>query len=373
MEKNFQNIEELKKAFSDFTSASKIIEQTHNYLKEEIQHLKEELKNKNERLAELSSLIESIIMNMRSGFIAVDLNGHIILKNNILNNYPKNGKHIIDEIIKEKSSGIYDREIDDKIFKITVDSIEFQDRKLLIYIFDDITNLKNLEKEKHRDEKLKLMGEMAANIAHEIRNPLGSVELYSTILLRSLENKEHINLTNSIIKGLRTINNIISNILVFNREINVDIRKHYVSDIVDDVVLYLRHLMVGKKIDFKNGVREEDIIYCDSEYLKQVIMNILHNSIESVKEGGAISIYSIEDDSSTKIIVEDNGCGIKKEYFDKLFIPFQTTKPKGTGLGLSIAYKIVKEHGGNIYPESDGFSYTKFTIELPKRGLYVRQ
>lgn len=366
------SIEELKKAFSDFSSASKIIEETHRYLKEEIEHLKDELKSKNERLVELSSLLESIIMNMRSGFLAVDAQGHILLKNNVFSNYTDNEEVIVGEITSETSPGIYEKEIDGRFFKINVDAINFQDKKIIIYMFDDITEIKNLENEKHRDEKLKLMGEMAANIAHEIRNPLGSIELYSSMLLRSLENQKDINLTNSIVKGIKTINNIISNILVFNRDINIDIRKHYVSDIVDDVILYLRHLMIGKNIDFENNIGEEDIIYCDSEYLKQVIMNLLHNSIESVKEGGYIGIHSIEDDTSTKIVIEDNGCGIKKEYFNKLFIPFQTNKPKGTGLGLSIAYKIVKEHGGSIYPESDGYSYTKFTVDLPKRGLYVK-
>lgn len=366
------NIEELKKAFFDFTSASKVIEQTYGYLKEEIQHLKDELKSKNERLIELSSLLESIVMNMRSGFVAVGIDKNILLKNNVLSNYIDKGEDIIEKIISETSPGIYEKEINERFFKINVDTINFQDTKIFIYIFDDVTNLKNLEKEKHRDEKLKLMGEMAANIAHEIRNPLGSMELYSSMLLRSLDNQKDINLINSIIKGIKTINTIISNILVFNRDVNIDIRKYYVSDIVDDVVLYLRHLMIGKKINFENIVGDEDIIYCDSEYLKQVIMNLLHNSIEAVKEGGHISITSIEDDLSTKIIIKDNGSGIKKEYFDKLFIPFQTNKSKGTGLGLSIAYKIIKEHGGSILPESDGYSYTKFTVDLPKRGLYVK-
>jgi two-component system sensor histidine kinase FlrB len=369
---NNLNIEELKKAFSDFAVASKVIEETYSSLKEEIQHLKEELKSKNEKLVELWALLEGIIMNMRSGFVAVDINGKIILRNNIISNYFDKNKNTIRRIIKERSPGIYENEIDGRIFKITVDVVNFQNKEIYIYIFDDVTNMKNLEKEMQRDEKLKLMGEMAASIAHEIRNPLGSIELYASILLRAVENEKDKNMINSIIKGLKTINNIISNILVFNRDINIDIRRHYVSDIVDDVILYLRHLMIDKKITFKNNIGDEDIVYCDSEYLKQVIMNLLHNSIESVEEGGNITIYSMEEDIYTKIIVEDNGCGIKKEYFDKLFIPFQTNKPKGTGLGLSIAYKIIKEHGGNIYPESDGSSYTKFTVELPKRGLYVK-
>ena len=372
MDKNNLNIEELKKAFSDFTVASKVIEETYSSLKEEIQHLKDELKRKNEKLIDVWALLEGIIMNMRSGFMAVDVNGQIILKNNIISNYFDESRDIISKIIDKKTPGIYENEINGKIFKITVDVVSFQNREIYIYILDDVTDIKHLEREIQRDEKLKLMGEMAASIAHEIRNPLGSIELYTSILLRAVENESDKNLINSIMKGLKTINNIISNILVFNRDINIDIRRHYVSDIIDDVVLYLRHLMVGKKITFKNNIGDEDIVYCDSEYLKQVIMNLLHNSIESVEEGGNISIYSIEEGLYTKIIVEDNGCGIKKEYFDKLFIPFQTNKPKGTGLGLSIAYKIIKEHGGNIYPESDGYSYTKFTIELPKRGLYVK-
>ncbi|MDY6821899.1 MAG: ATP-binding protein, partial [Deferribacterota bacterium] len=266
----------------------------------------------------------------------------------------------------------YEFEKDGKHFKCSVDVIDIDKKTIFIYLIDDITIIKNIEKERQRDEKLKLMGEMAANIAHEIRNPLGSIELYTSILKKSLKNNNDLNMTDSILKCTKAINNIISNILVFNRDVNIDIRKHYLADIIDDVVLYLRHLMLSKKIDFRNNIGEDTIVYADSEYLKQVIMNLLHNSIEATQEGGKIKIESKEDNYKTIICIEDNGCGIKPSFFDKLFIPFQTNKAKGTGLGLAICYKIIKAHRGSITPISDGESYTKFIVDLPKSEDYEK-
>lgn len=366
------DIIELKKAFKEFTSASQTIENTYENLKSEIDNLKKELKGKNEKLFELSTLLETIIMNMRSAFIAVDSKNNSILKNNIADEYLKNYKDFIDDIIDNKESGVYEFEKDGKHFKCSVDVIDIDKKTIFIYLIDDITIIKNIEKERQRDEKLKLMGEMAANIAHEIRNPLGSIELYTSILKKSLKNNNDLNMTDSILKCTKAINNIISNILVFNRDVNIDIRKHYLADIIDDVVLYLRHLMLSKKIDFRNNIGEDTIVYADSEYLKQVIMNLLHNSIEATQEGGKIKIESKEDNYKTIICIEDNGCGIKPSFFDKLFIPFQTNKAKGTGLGLAICYKIIKAHRGSITPISDGESYTKFIVDLPKSEDYEK-
>jgi two-component system sensor histidine kinase FlrB len=369
-QENIEKIEELKKAFYEFNKVSESLEQSYNLLKEEVVDLKLELKQKDKRLSDLTSLLETVIMSMSSGLLAVDENGNIMLKNNIAERLLGDNSGLLKFMLTIRQSGVFEQEFNTRIYKINVDILDINGAFVFIYLFENITSQKSIEKDIQRDERLKLMGAMAANIAHEIRNPLGSLELYASLLHREVKLADHINLVDSILKGIKTINTIVSNVLIFNREINIDVKKHYVADLADDVILYIRHLIIDKKINFINHIQENDIIYCDEEYFKQVIMNLLHNSIEAVKESGTIKIESFEKDEMTSIIIEDNGCGIKKEYFDRLFIPFQTNKPKGTGLGLAISYKIIKEHGGKIIPESDGSSFTKFTLEVPKRGPY---
>lgn len=183
--------------------------------------------------------------------------------------------------------------------------------------------------------------------------------------VEGLKEIEKENLLNSIIKGVKTINNTISNILLFTKDVRLNKRYVYIADIVDDVILFLKHLMNEKKILFHNRIGENDRIYCDVELIKQVIMNIIHNAIDAVPQGGKIVIYSEETEKDSSIFVEDNGSGIDPEFIDKIFLPFHSKKAKGTGLGLSIVYKIVKAHNGNIYPMSKP-GQTVFKITLPK-------
>ncbi len=267
-------------------------------------------------------------------------------------------------------SGVFDNEVKGLTFRLSVGILDNIEQKGFVYVINDITHLKNLEMERQRDEKLKLMGEMAANIAHDIRNPLGSIELFASLLERDLKkNESGQKLTRSIIKGVRTINSIISNILLFTKEIQIQKSEHHVSDIVDDVILYMQHLMRDKSIKFINRIDEEHLISCDMELFKQVVMNIVHNAIDAVGPQGEIIMESFSEEGVSGFRVTDNGTGIGTDMRKKLFIPFQTTKAKGgTGLGLAIVYKIIKAHEGNITVDSDGSSFTSFRVELPIIG-----
>lgn len=365
------NVELLNEAFKAFNQATEKLQESYNHLQTEAVKLRQEVEEKNRQLEEMSSLTQAIIMNTTSAMIATDSKSNILMKNKMaekletdygyefFNNY-------IFNINSEKAKEIM---YDGSHFRVSRGNFHSDKYEGAIFVIDDITEVKRLEKEQHRNEKLKLMGEMAANIAHEIRNPLGSIELFASLLKRDLsEDREKSRLADSIVKGVRTINSTISNILLFTKEIKVSKSEVYLADIVDDVVLFISHLIKDKSIQFKNVINENHTIYCDVELMKQVIMNILHNAIEATDQEGFVGVASKETTAETHIIIQDNGHGISDEFMQNLFVPFQTTKAKGTGLGLSIVYKIIKAHGGNIIPESDGKSYTVFTIKIPKRG-----
>ncbi len=359
----------LNDAFEAFNKATEKIQQSYDKLQQEASKLRLEIEEKNKKLSSLSNLLETVLMNSNSGIIAIDEFGNILIKNKAFKDfeYRFGSDFFKNKLISFNESGIYEIEVDGVFFRLSIGKLEENEITGFVYIIDDITDIKNYEFEKQRNEKLSLLGEMASNIAHQIRNPLGSIELFASLLGRELkQNESQYKLASSIVKGVRTINSTISNILNFTREMKVEIRKYYLTEIVDDVILYLRHLIVEKEIDFNNLINEEDTICCDKELFKQVIMNLIHNSIEAVEKGGEISIKSASNEKETIIEIKDNGCGISESMINNLFLPFQTSKAKGTGLGLSIVYKIIKAHKGNIIPESDGKSFTKFTVIVPK-------
>ncbi len=324
-----------------------------------------------EKLEQTQALLDSVVDNSNSAIIAIDAKGIMFLKNikakeligelgassiaNMLTTFDTEGIH---EYFDEQSL---------RYFRLSVGKTSVDERVVTVYVLDDITPLKKFEYEKQRDEKLRLMGEMAANIAHEIRNPLGSIELYASLLARDLEaDPDNKRLTSSIVKGVRTINSIISNTLLFAKEIKVNRQEHILADIVDEVVLYLQHIIREKKVQISNQLNEEHAVYCDADMLKQVVMNIIGNAVEAVPAGGRIVAESQVDSEFTNLIITDNGSGIDEDMLSRLFMPFQTTKAKGTGLGLSIAYKIVKAHDGDIIADSNGKDYTKFTVKIPR-------
>ncbi len=319
------------------------------------------------------ALLDSVVDNSNSAIIAINDKGIMFLKNlkakELMSELGKDS--ILNMLITFNAVGIHEYfdEQSIRFFRLSVGMLNKTDAIGRVYVLDDITQLKKFEHEKQRDEKLRLMGEMAANIAHEIRNPLGSIELYASLLARDLEaDPDKKRLTSSIVKGVRTINSIISNTLLYTKELKITPKEHVLVDIVDEVVLYLQHIIREKKVKLINLLDEELIIYCDADMLKQVVMNIIGNAVDAVKVGGEIKIQSNVDNNNTYLIIADNGSGIDDDMLSRLFMPFQTTKAKGTGLGLSIAYKIIKAHNGDIVAESNGKNYTKFVISLP-RGI----
>jgi two-component system sensor histidine kinase FlrB len=358
----------LMEAFDQFNKASIQLEEKYAIIEDEAKKLRMEVQEKNLELSKLSSLLESVLNNSNSCVTAVDSGFGILVKNPVADSLISElGEGVFLGMLRAYCRpGVFDHEEAGRTFRLSVGCLDTDEQKGYVYVINDITHLKNLETERQRDEKLKLMGEMAANIAHDIRNPLGSIELFASLLERDLgKNDSGRKLTRSIIKGVRTINAIISNILVFTKEIQLEKKNHHIADIVDDVILYMQHLMRDKNVRFINKIDENDMIRCDMELCKQVVMNIVHNAIDAAGAEGIVTMESFCGDGFSGFVVTDNGSGIGAEMRKKLFIPFQTTKAKGTGLGLAIVYKIVKAHDGKISVESDGKSFTSFRVELP--------
>jgi len=238
----------------------------------------------------------------------------------------------------------------------------------------DITRLNKLEEQANRTGRLAAMGEMAVRIAHEIRNPLGSIELFATMLKDDLQDFEELKeLAEHISSGVKSINNIVSNLLLFIRpEQQPDRQVLDIHEALKDSLFFAGHLLDAQNIiEVETELADHRLpINGDLELLKQVFLNLILNAIQAMSAGGRLRISTrkiIRQDGTqwAEIRLSDTGCGIAAADLPKIFDPFYTTRNKGTGLGLTIVHNIAKMHGGSIDITSCGGKGTECILTLP--------
>ncbi|MBI5327945.1 MAG: PAS domain-containing protein [Deltaproteobacteria bacterium] len=239
-----------------------------------------------------------------------------------------------------------------------------------LIVIKDISEIKKLRESAQRDKRLKAMGEMAASIAHQIRNPLGSIELFASLLDEEGANeKESQRFAKEIVHAVRTLNNTLSNMLLFANNSKPFKAAVPVGDVIEESVDTCRFLLIGKKVSIETLHDTPALpLYVDKELFKQVFLNLIMNAVDAIngKGDGRISILSRKERDGIHIFISDNGCGISDDDLDEIFNPFFTKKPKGTGLGLTVVNNIVKAHGGIITVESSAGKGTTFDITLPE-------
>ncbi len=218
-----------------------------------------------------------------------------------------------------------------------------------------------------QSEKLASMGQLAAGIAHEVNNPLGTVLIFSHLLLNELKDnnpvKEDLEM---IVKEATRCKKIISGLLDFSRQSKLIIQKTDVREILNEIIEINKEK--SPHIRFSEKYNDVPLVEIDREQIKQVFLNIVTNAVDAMQSSGSFSVEvkSMADNSKVEIRLTDTGCGIPKENLDKIFNPFFTTKQigKGTGLGLAISYGIIKMHRGDIKVESEVGKGTTFIITL---------
>ena len=225
---------------------------------------------------------------------------------------------------------------------------------------------KNREKEKllQQKERLASMGQLAAGVAHEIKNPLNAINLTIEHLRDKYARKDKTaqKYIQTVQGEITRLDSIVDNFLNFLRSEYLKKIKTDMNDLISGVLSLLETEIntAGIKVEFKS--RKPLIAEVDPERFKTVLLNILLNAIHAMPDGGLIRISTIP--RKKMIIIEDNGTGIPEKYVEKIFDLFYTTKSKGTGLGLPTAYKIVKEHGGEILISSREGKGTRVSIML---------
>jgi two-component system sensor histidine kinase HydH len=213
---------------------------------------------------------------------------------------------------------------------------------------------------------------MAAQVAHEVKNPLAGLRLYSMHLRGKVEGKLAPNetaLIDKIIDGISQLTDVVDRVLNFARPTTLAPRRADLNQIIAKVVPMLEPQLNAKKIDLELQMSESGA-YCkfDESAMRSVAMNLMLNSIQAMSQGGRLVISTAARDGEVELAVKDSGCGMTAEQMESIFEPFYTTKSQGLGLGMSFVAKVVEGHGGSVAVSSTAGEGTDIRITLPGGG-----
>ncbi len=337
-----------------------------------------------------------VVNNMASGVLSVDRQGELISYNQVAIDLLGLEQMMVNRInlkmtLDFLSTGI--QEVFDRCHTMPYKEIEYQKKQNetvplgisvspirgddgtcneAVLIVRDLREIKQLEEKVRRSEKLAAVGQLAAGLAHEIRNPLSSIRGFAQFLRHALKDKpKEQEYTEIMIKEMDRINRVVSDLLSFANPRAAEPAPASADELVRHVVQLVEADAQSKDITIERHI-DADIgeIYLDAYQITQAFLNLLLNSLKFVEKGGRIEVKALLMEQGTEFVfqVEDNGPGILPENMTKIFDPFFTTRESGTGLGLAIVHKIVENHHGDIDVESPPSGKTKgcrFTVRIP--------
>ena len=350
-------------------------------------------------LTDENELLEIVLDSMTDGVIVSDKEENLLFINKAAKRLLRT--HYLNENVE---NSLWDAVPDRKIREILSDSLNSSDDKTVtnyidnntqdsrileittaplvrekciygnIIMIKDITEKKIRETKLRRAESLASLTTLAAGVAHEIKNPLGSISIYLQLIEKLVSKKEEDPDTEKIIGNISVINEeverlnkIVVDFLFAVRPINLDLEYNNLNKIVDETLEFMNvefeeaGIQVHKKLS-------DDVpdILLDSRFVKQAIINLLKNAEAAMKDRkGVLKITTSVKDSNVMLEIRDNGCGIPDRIIGRIFEPYFTTKEFGSGIGLTLVYKIIKEHKGDISIDSKEGKGTSFTLSFP--------
>ncbi|MFY0543806.1 ATP-binding protein [Brevibacillus sp. H7] len=236
----------------------------------------------------------------------------------------------------------------------------------IVGIAEDITDIRDSEEFLIKSEKLAVLGELAAGIAHEIRNPLTSLRGFVQLLQKQPEVQNAI-FTDIMLSEINRINEIVGDFLVLAKPTASNYMKKDICAILRHVIFLMESICHLRNINMEHTFDcEQYFIECEENHVKQVFLNIIKNAMDAMPNGGKVTIEVKQwNQQQIRIRIKDNGCGIPEERMRSIGEPFYTTKEKGTGLGLMVSYRIIQNHKGKIEITSKVGQGTIVDIVLP--------
>lgn len=398
-----QDLTLLQQSFENFTKATAELEKAYARLEERFALLNQELEEKNiqllktvEEKEQTKNYLQNILESLINGVIVTDLGGQVQTMNSCAEIFTGVrqadviGRHIsvlfesmpvsdwrsinLTEYFKGESG--HKVKIAGRTLEVFCSPFKSPQGEVIgnVFALRDITRIEKLEEMAQRTEKFAAMGEMAANIAHEVRNPLGSIELFASLLLKNLNEKRDRDRVVQIISSVKNVDNKISNLLLFTRRQTPQMKVVRLHRILADVIDFSEQIMEQAGTEVSVRLDANDIlISADAEMIKQVFLNIILNAQQAMPDGGKLSIATrlvpkslLEPrEKIAEVIFQDAGPGIQSANASRIFDPFFSTKENGSGLGLAIAHNIVSEHQGAISVENAPLGGMIVNISFP--------
>ena len=407
--------------FSTFNQVMQNLRSAYRELEERFGDLNLQLEQANSELKQslvekdkISNFLNNILESLTSGVLAIDLEGNVTLFNRaaeeILGYKAK-------EVIGKPYLGVMGKGIEEKLslpyllksqnLHLGEDGLcENGEKEVLstsgekvpigfstsllkdkegeivgaVEVFFDLTKMKRMEEEMMRVKTLAALGEMAAIVAHEVKNPLGGIRGFAELLDRDLEEGDpRKRSVKKIMEGVEALDRIVMSLLNYVKPIQFSPRKVEIKTFLDEVINFFEMDASRAKENVhlvKNYPPDELFCHLDIEQFRQMLLNLLHNAVQAMPHGGKImvelkqekatlSLSSKTEDNKVILKISDTGIGMSKGTKEKLFTPFFTTKERGTGLGLSTVKKIVEAHWGDIEVESELGKGTTVQVRLP--------
>jgi PAS domain S-box-containing protein len=408
-------------AFHAFTSASRDLQSSYGALQERVRVLTVELAEANRRLStsreegeRMRQYLENVLAEIGKGVVVVDGEERISVFNRAaeaLTGYTR------EEVQGQPVRSVFHLSSDvdlqpsgsPSVAKLLTPNgewrkVEWSASPILdsdgafrgaVILLEDLAEKRRADEVRERIKTFSALGEMSVTIAHEIRNPLGAMELFASLLMEEFRSDPRKGeLVENLMHGVHTLNAIVSNLLFFARPIHPLLDSLDLHEAVDDALGFAVHAVRQKRIALAKAYCRGPLTVCgDREQLKQVFLNLLLNAVQAMDDGGRLVIQTRRRSSAkggqpgtraggvgagreinagreiVEVSIADSGSGIPPDVLSRIFDPFFTTKPKGTGLGLAIVQRILDQHGAAVRVRSSRERGTTFILSFPHNDV----
>ena len=381
----------LTRAFRDFDQAATVLQQSYDALTTRLQQMDLELAQTNASLREhlreteeMRAHVTAVLESLDTGVIVADSQDVVVRCN-----------HSTEQLLGVPQAQLRGRQASALLAEIRKDHGEYplvlpsgvtialsqtdltdESGNLIgkLVLIHDVTRIRQLEDRLQRRNRLEAMGQMVGSIAHEIRNPLGSVELFASMLRKDLRDQPQLrSYAEHISMAVQSMDQLLSNLLVYTRPDCSRLGWHDTEVLIREVLTLASHAIPPDTVEVRCQVHQlVPKLWCDGPKMKQVLLNLVLNAVQAMPKGGTLTLTAcpsppeIQEVPAVHITVSDTGTGIPAELQSRVFDPFFTTKDQGTGLGLAIVHALVEAHHGRIDVESRPGHGTSFVITLPR-------
>ncbi len=382
----------LRQAFLSFQSASESLVTSYAALEKRIADLSLALSRKNMDFDRQGSFLEAILKNLSAGVLVLSPGGSVLYRNPAMEVFFETTELSLLALLETKGlwppDGREEAAFDERnrswgVVRRPVPGPEGGPIGY-VFIFTDVTRIREMEEEMARDRRLRAMGEMIAQIAHELRNPLGSLELFSALLTRDATTSEAREYLGHMTTSIASMDRLIGNLLYHTRTPELQAgwldAGSFLGRISTDfsrMVQSVSRSRSARTLTFHSVPAQPPFLFhVDEELLTHALFNLLSNGLEALmglplteERSRELRLESLlSNDGSCLLVVKDNGTGIASDVAERIFDPFFTTRAKGTGLGLSIVHNIAVAHEGEVRYEREG-DWTVFSLSIPPKRV----